>query len=359
MLDPALPCVSRRAVLTAALGAPAAAMLTGCLGPSWEEVRATRLTIATGNPGGVFDRYGEALADVLKRRLGGVTTRTRATNASVENLQQVADRTSDLGFSLGDSASDAVRGTGEFDAPVKVASLARTYDSFVHLVIRAASPFTEVTDLRGRRVGLGARGSGTRVIAQRTLTAAAAGVTVRGVESTADTLQESADAMRDGDLDAFVFVSGLPNSAVKELSEEIDIRLVDLGGLVGSMTSSYGTEYTAGPVPASTYDLPNAVDTVSVKNYVVVHPDMEEELAYAVTRVMFEEQAAIDLIAPGVRQPNIGAAIFTSPLDLHPGECVLKREKEVVEVSSDEPVDILGGPCGRLKSMLQQGAALE
>lgn len=325
MPDPALARVSRRTVLAAALGAPAAATLTGCLGPSWQELPATRLTIATGNPGGVFDRYGEALADVLERRLEGVRTRTRTTNASVENLQQVADRTSDLGFSLGDAASDAVRGTGEFDAPVEVAALARTYDSFVHLVVRAASPFTEVSDLRGRRVGLGARGSGTRVIAQRTLTEA--GVTVSGVESTADTLQESADGLREGDLDAFFFVSGLPNTAVKELSEEIDIRLVDLGGLVGSMTSSYGTEYTAGPVPASTYDLADAVDTVSVKNYVVVHPGMDEELAYAVTRVMFEEQAAVDRVAPGVRQPNLGAAIFSSPLPLHPGAVRYYRER--------------------------------
>lgn len=325
MLNRPATRVSRRTVLTAALGVPGAATLTGCLGPSWEELPATELVIATGNPGGVFDRYGEALAAVLDRRLGGVTTRTRTTNASVENLRQVADHSSDLGFSLGDAASDAVRGTGEFDAPVAVGALARTYDSFVHLVVRAATPFTEVADLRGRRVGLGAHGSGTRVIAQRIL--AQAGIAVSGVEATADTLQESADALLAGALDAFFFVSGLPNTAVKELSAETDIRLVDLGGLVGRMTSSYGPEYTAGPVPASTYSLSNAVDTVSVKNYVVVHPDMDEAVAYAVTRVMFEAQAAVDRIAPGVRQPNLGAAIFTSPLDLHPGAVRYYRER--------------------------------
>ena len=317
--------VSRRTLLTAALGAPAVATLTGCLGPSWEELPTTRLTIATGNPGGVFDRYGEALADVLARRLEGVTTRTRTTNASVENLRQVADRSSDIGFSLGDAASDAVRGTGEFDAPVEVAALARTYDSFVHLVVRAASPFTDVTDLRGRRVGLGARGSGTRVIAQRILTEA--GVTVDGVESTADTLQESADALRAGDLDAFFFVSGLDNSAIWELSEQVPIRLIDLGRLVPEMTSSFGTEYTAGPVPASTYSLPDAIDTVSVKNHVVVHPDLDDDLAYAVTRVIFEQQSAVDDLALGVRQPNIGAAIFTDPLALHPGAVRYYRER--------------------------------
>ena len=75
------------------------------------------------------------------------------------------------------------------------------------------------------------------------------------------------------------------------------------------------------------YDLANAVDTVSVKNYVVVHPDMDEDLAYAVTRVMFEEQAAVDRVAPGVRQPNLGAAIFSSPLPLHPGAVRYYRER--------------------------------
>jgi TRAP transporter TAXI family solute receptor len=309
--------VPRRSLLSAAAGLGAASALSGCLGQSWDDLPATSLTIATGNPGGVFHRYGEALASVLDDRLGGVSVGTRSTNASLVNLRQVARRSSDIGFSLGDAASDAVRGTGAFDAPVEIVALARTYDSFVHLVTPTDSGIEAIGDLRGRRVGLGAHGSGTRVISRRIL--AAAGLRPRELTPTADTLEVSAAATRQGRLDAFFFVSGLPNTAVRDLGERLPIRLVDLGGLVPDLTTAYGTEYAPGPVPASTYLLPDAVDTVSVKNYLVVHPDLDEDLAYAATRVMFEDQEEVDRIAPGIRQPNLGAAIFTSPLQLHPG----------------------------------------
>lgn len=318
---------TRRGLLSAAAAAPLAATLAGCLGGSWDELSGLRLSIATGNRGGVFDRYGEALATVLGDRLEGVAVETHNTNASVINLREVAAGRSDLGFTLGDVAADAFRGTGTFSAPAELAALTRTYDSFVHLVVPADSGVAGAADLRGRRVALGAPGSGTRVVARRVLDVA--GVDAREVTGTPHTLEEAATALRRGRLDAFFFVSGLPNTAVSELAARTPVRLVDLGALVPDMTAAYGTEYAPGPIPASTYGLPDAVDTVSVKNHLVVHPDLDEDLAYAVTRVMFEAQRAVDRISPGVEQPNLGAAVFTSPLPLHPGALRYFRERHL------------------------------
>ena len=90
-----------------------------------------------------------------------VTTTARPTDASVENVRLVASGRAELGFSLADTAADAVRGTGTFDRPRRVVALARTYDSFVQLVVRADGGIRDLRDLRGRRVGLGAPGSGT------------------------------------------------------------------------------------------------------------------------------------------------------------------------------------------------------
>lgn len=319
--------LSRRALVAAALGGPLAGGLSGCVGQPWDRLPRTTLTMATGNRGGVFDRYGEALATVLARRIDGLTVETHNTNASLVNLRQVAHGRRDLGFSLGDVAADAVRGTGQFREPLDVAALARTYDSFVQLVVPASSPVEEVADLRGRRVGLGGFGSGTRVIARRVL--AVAGVGPADVEASNATLEASAAALRHGELDAFFFVSGIPNTAISDLSRAVAIRLVDLGDVVTNMTAAHGHEYTVGPIPASTYDQPDAIDTLSVKNYLVVRPDLDEALAYALTRVVFEAQASVERIAPGVGQPNLGAAIFTSPLPLHPGAERYYRERHL------------------------------
>jgi TRAP transporter TAXI family solute receptor len=316
--------LSRRTALTLPLAL--ALGTAGCVGPDWNELSTTDLILATGNPGGVFHRYGAALATVLSRRLTGVAVETRSTDASVENVRLVATGKAHLGFALADTAADAVLGSGTFDRPRPLLALARTYDSFVQLVVRADSGIADVRDLRGEQVGLGAPASGTRVIARRIMLQA--GLGLHDVRVASETLEQSANALRDGRLDAFFFVSGVPNSAVKMLAADTAIRLVELDGWVRGMVDTHGPEYVRGPIPASTYDLPAAVETVSVKNYVLASPVMADDLAYAVTRVMFEAQGQIEELAPGVRQPSIGAAIFTSPVELHPGALRYYRESQ-------------------------------
>ncbi|HEU0040794.1 MAG TPA: TAXI family TRAP transporter solute-binding subunit [Jiangellaceae bacterium] len=316
--------VSRRTLLTA-LSLPLVGSLAGCVGRDWDSFPETTLTVASGNPGGVFARYGDALSTVIDRRLAGVNATARLTNASVENLRMVTDGTCDLGFTLGDIAADALRGTGPFREALNVVALARTYDSFVHLVVRAESTIRTAADLRGHRVGVGAAGSGTRVVAMRILEQSGLGRS--DVELSSEPLEASATALRKGELSAFFFVSGLPNDAVLALSETLPIRLIDVHDMLEPLVATYGPEYVAGPIPASTYRLDDAVDTVSLKNYVVAGTSMPDDVAYAVTRLMFEAQAEIDRVAPGVRQPTLGAAIFTSPLGLHPGSLRYFREK--------------------------------
>ncbi|UYM03961.1 TAXI family TRAP transporter solute-binding subunit [Solicola gregarius] len=316
------PC-SRRTVLRG-LAAAALLPLTGCFGDDWDSFPDTTLTLATGNAGGVFARYGDALGAVLASRLG-VEVEISQTDASVENLRLVADARADIAMTLGDTAADAIRGRGVYDEPLDVVAVARTYDSFVHLVVRAESPIQTVADLRGKRVGVGRHDSGTRLVAVRILRENA--VPLDAVQISTRHLQDDAEALVDDRLDAFFFVSGLPNEAIATLSERIPIRLIGLEKTVEAMIRSYESEYVAGPIPASTYRLTTATETVSVKNYIVADPAMPDDLAYAVTRVMFEAQDAIDARAAGVGQPNLAAGIFTSPLDLHPGALRYFREQ--------------------------------
>lgn len=273
----------------------------------------------------MFARYGEALSTVVERHLTGITCEVELTDASVENLRRVSDGSCDLGFSLGDMASDAIRGTGAFARPLDIVALTRTYDSFVHLVVREDSSIRTVADLRGHRVGVGATASGTRVVARRILNHSGLDLSDIGVSSAP--LQACADGLRRRSLSAFFFVSGFPSQAVLALSRRVPIRLLSLQEVADSMMRAYGSQYVAGPIPASTYDLPDAVDTISVRNYLVARRRMPARLAYAVTRVMFEAQNEIHRLAPGVRQPSIGAGVFTSPLDLHPGALRYFREQ--------------------------------
>lgn len=315
--------MNRRTVLRA-FGFAALAPLTGCFGDDWDSFEGAQLRLATGNPGGVFARYGDALGAVLGSRLG-VQVDIEQTDASVENLRLVGSGRADIGMTLGDTAADAVRGRGVYAEPLDVVALTRTYDSFVHLVVRAESAIDSVTDLRGQRVGVGRHDSGTRLIATRILHGN--DIPLDAVDISTHRLQDDAQALVDERLDAFFFVSGLPNEAILALSERIPIRLVALETTAEAMIRNYASEYVAGPIPASTYGLSDATDTVSVKNYLVADPAMSDDLAYAVTRIMFDAQDRIDGRAEGVGQPNLAAGIFTSPLDLHPGALRYFREQ--------------------------------
>jgi TRAP transporter TAXI family solute receptor len=316
----------RRSLLAAPLAASAGAVLGACGGSSWQQVGGGSLVLATGNSGGVFDRYGTALAQVLGDRLAPLTVTTRSTDASVANVRLVAEGSCGLGMTLADTAADAVRGTGVFDAAVDVTALTRTYDSFVHLVVRAGSPVVDLTDLRGLRVGLGSVGSGTRVLATRLL--AQAGLSPDDVRGDARTLEDAAQELRRQRVDAFFFVSGIPNSTVAALADEVPIRLVDLERWVPTMVERFGPEYVAGPIPAATYALSRGTGTVSVKNFILADPGLSEDLGYALTRVVFEHQEEIDRVAPGVPQPVVTAAPFTSPVPLHPGAVRYFRETQ-------------------------------
>ncbi|MFD1825406.1 TAXI family TRAP transporter solute-binding subunit [Mumia zhuanghuii] len=318
--------LSRRRVL-AALGLPVLAGLFGCVPRGWDALDETALTIATGNPGGVFVRYGRALTTVIARDLDGVRARTRTTNASLENLRLVAEGACDAGFSLGDAAAHAVApaAPGGAARSYDLVALARMYDSFVHLVVREDSPYRQVSDLARARIGIGAHGSGTQVIASRVLEVH--DVRSPGARFVDAALETSADALRAGRIDAFFFVSGLPNQAIAALARETPVRLLDLGDVVEPMVAAFGPQYVRAPIPPSAYGLREAVSTLSVKNYLVANPALTEPVAYAVTRIVFERQDEIERLEPGVGQPTLGAAIFTAPLELHPGALRYYRER--------------------------------
>lgn len=315
-----------RAPLSVSAGVLAGTTLAACSGTSWQQVGDGSLVLATGNSGGVFDRYGTALAQVLGDRLAPLTVTTRRTDASVANVRLVADGGCALGMTLADIAADAVRGTGVTDAVLDVTALARTYDSFVHLVVRADSSVFDLGDLRGLRVGLGSAGSGTRVLATRLLREADLSPT--DVRADDAHLEEAAAALRQRRIDAFFFVSGIPNSTVAALADEIPIRLVDLDPWVPSMVERFGPEYVPGPIPAATYSLPLGTRTVSVKNFILARAALSDDLGYALTRVIFEAQDEIDRVSPGVPQPVVTAAPFTSPVPLHPGAVRYFRETQ-------------------------------
>ncbi|KAB2349474.1 TAXI family TRAP transporter solute-binding subunit [Actinomadura rudentiformis] len=306
---------SRRTVLRFAAALPvlpALAVVPGCSRGSERH----RLTLASGPVNGPYAIFGKRLADVLERRGDGITLHVRSTSASVENLRLLGSGQADLAMGLGDSAADAVVGLGPFSSPQPVTALARVYLNYTHLVVAAGSPVRKAADLAGRKVSLGADGSGTAVVGERVLNAARLSTPVRASRLGLD---ESVEALANGEVEAFFWSGGVPTSAIAGLTGRMPIRLVPLDGLAAELSRAHGPTYVSVSVPAGTYGQRAEVPTVGVPSYLMARPGLSSTVAYEVTRAMFESRDSL----PGPESPGAYLderyAIGTGTVPLHPG----------------------------------------
>jgi uncharacterized protein len=295
--------------------------------------RATFLSIATGGTGGVYYPYGGGLAKVLNEKLPRIRATAEVTAASVDNLKLIRDGRADVAFTLADTLADAIAGQGAFEGrPVPAVSLAVLYSNYTQIVTLASSGIRRVADLRGRTISTGSPGSGTEVTALRVLKAA-------GIDPERDVRRqglgasESADAIKDGKIAAFFWSGGLPTAAVQDLSHTpgITVALVPSADVIPALRRDHGDLYFDLQIPAGAYpgvDAPVAV--VGVANVLVVNRAMADDLAYDITRLLFEQQQELVAIHPEARNLSLARAVKGSPAPYHPGAVRYYREKGVL-----------------------------
>jgi len=288
------------------------------------------LNIVTGGTGGVYIVYGAGLADMLTKRLK-VAASAQSTPASVDNMKLIRDGKADLAFTLADTAFDAINGKNRFAPPegkVDAKAIAVMYSNYMHLVAKASGGINTVTDLKGKRVSIGAAGSGTETKAIRILEA-------YGLNATTDinpqrlAAQDSADALRDNKLDAFFFDGGLPTSAVADLANSTAIKLIDQSDAIAKMNSKYGNFYFPAKIPKGTYKNDADVVTAGVANLLVVPSSFDPALVKAILTAMFDYQADLVLVHPEAKNLKLDTATQGSSIDFHPGAIDFYKTKGV------------------------------
>ena len=160
----AAACSAPRAAATATPSGSAAASAT----PNFE---GKTLNVVTGGTGGVYIVYGAGLADVLSKKLK-VAASAQQTTASVDNMKFIGQGKADLAFALADTAYDAIKGNAPFTEKVDAQTLAVMYGNYTHIVVKDSSGINSVADLKGKRVSVGAPGSGTEINARQILAVA-------------------------------------------------------------------------------------------------------------------------------------------------------------------------------------------
>jgi uncharacterized protein len=292
-----------------------------------------RLSVATGNTGGVYYPYGGGLARVISQSVPHVDVTAEVTNASVDNLKLIQLGKADIAFVLTDTLDDAIAGRGPFTkAPVKARTLAVLYPNYTHVATIEGRNINRLADLRGRVVSTGSPGSGTEVIAFRLLRAAGLdpGTDIRRQSMS---VNASVDAVKDGKIDAFFWSGGLPTASLLDLASTVGItvKLIPNDDVLPALQSTYTPGlYFRLVIPHGSYPgVTSDVGVVGVANALVVDDTMSDDLAYELTKVLFEKQKDLAAIHPEAKKLSLDTAVVGSPAPFHPGAIRYYQERSV------------------------------
>jgi TRAP transporter TAXI family solute receptor len=278
-----------------------------------------RITIATGNSGGVYYVMGGGLAKLISDNTKLKATAAE-TGASVQNIQQLVAGDYDVAFSLADTAADAVAGKGAFDGkPQQVKALTRLYPNYTQVLVRADSGIDSVADMRGKRISTGSPKSGTEVIANRLLTAAGLNPET-DVQAQRLDLAKTADGMKDGSIDGLVWSGGLPTAQITDITTSLKdrVKFIDITPQLDAL-KKVNEVYDRGVIPAATYGQPADVPTVAVPNVLLVRADFPDGDACAVTKLIFDKKSDLEAVHPAAKDIVKEKAGMTDPVPLHPG----------------------------------------
>ena len=253
--------------------------------------------IAAGPENGQYLRFAQAISD---------TTRTRAialvTRGGEENIRLLREGKAPLALAQADVALQAYEGRGNFTGEGPYSSL-RTFGALypepVHVLVQADAGFASVADLKGRRVAIGVRGSGSRITALRVLHA-------HGIEAEEHLLLEvplgeALVALRQKKVDAVIQVIGLPADSVRDALGEARLRLLPLEAKAIAALAAANTGYFTFTIPASAYAAQKEpVRTVATAALLLGSTALSETEIAAIVRFVY--QGGRDFVARGSAQ---------------------------------------------------------
>lgn len=280
----------------------------------------SQLSIATGGTGGVYYPMGGGLAEIINNHIDGYSATAEVTGASVENMGLIATGDADLAIGLADTVAQAYSGTGRFEGQElsMVRGLSSLYANMVQIVALESSGITSLEDLRGKRVSIGAPGSGTEVNTNAIL--AANGISYDDIDEQRLNFNETADALSNGDIDAGFWSVGAPTSSILNLATTQDIVIIALTEAELEAAMAEDTTFAMTTLPGGSYTgVDEDITVLGIPNVLTVSSEMSDDLAYEITKAMYENIAELQAVHPAANETTVEFALSATPVPLHPG----------------------------------------
>lgn len=248
----------------------------------------SEIKLGSGNEGGIYYKFADTLSDIDEN-----ITNIR-TAGSQANMRLLKDGFINMGIVQSDVLSEAVNGTGDFNGNKinNARAVAALYMESFQIIVPADSDIQTPADLKGKKVSVGEEDSGVAKNAEYILNSVSLDYNMIDVRNM--NYQKSAEALKNGSIDAFFVVLGAPCDIITQLSEEMDIRILPLDDrTISYMTNLYDGYYET-VIKAGTYKgIDEDVKTVGVKAVLVASQKMDSDTVADITKMLFEENDQI------------------------------------------------------------------
>ncbi|MEE1184913.1 MAG: TAXI family TRAP transporter solute-binding subunit [Acutalibacteraceae bacterium] len=303
--------------------------LSACGGTADGGAKPTTMTMGTGGTAGTYYGYGGILGSQIKTSTG-ITVNVVSTDGSKANILGIDAGNYQLGTVQSDVMAYGWDGSRSFEQEGALDSfrvIGGLYAEAVQLVTMDSS-IKSVADLKGKKVSIGAAGSGVYFNAVDIL--AAAGLSEKDIQPQYQSFADSADALKDGKIDAAFIVAGAPTPAIQELCTTTSAKLVPIDGDVAKKLMESSPYYTTYKVPAGTYDgQEKEVTTVTVKATLIVSASASEDDVYNITKSIFDNIDAITAAHAKGAELSIENATDGITVPFHAGAAKYFKEKGV------------------------------
>ncbi len=292
--------------------------------------------IATGGTGGTYYPLGGMLAQLISNhvKIGGkkLAATAETAGASVANARLLGRKDIESAFVAADILDAAYTGKAQFkDGALRnLRALGALYPEQVQLVTLAKSNIRSFKDLKGKSVSSGSPGSGQWQLLGDLLEAH--GMTRKDIKEDLSSFAQSVDKIKDGNLTASLITAGAPTSSITDLANSHDLRIVPLAGPEIEALRKKQPYYAQVELPANTYKGQAApVATLAVMAVWATHEGLSEELAYAVTKALYENTETLGKVHPKGKEITLKTALLSVSIPIHPGAAKYYREKGLMK----------------------------
>lgn len=257
--------------------------------------------LGTGGEGGNYYSYGVNLSNYLSDADSDYSMEVQTTAGSAANLRLISDEYVNMAIAQSDTVADALNGTGSFQGGALSGfhSVASLYTENCQIVVRADSDLGSVADLAGKRISIGEKDSG--VVSNARTILSAYGISLQDAEISHLSFADSAEALKKGEIDAFFCTASAPTTAVVDLGNETDIRLLPVSDEISQAIIGGNAAYVNSVIPAGTYKGQDAdIATVGVSAVLIASDNLDPAIEAAVVDVLNKNNENIQEISFGV-----------------------------------------------------------